>query len=207
MRQVHYAAAKAGLINLTHSLAKLYSGAGITANAIAPGLVATDMIRKELKSKAGKQKAAQIPVGRIAEPEEIAAGVVYLASDAAGLCHRPDPQHQWRDVDVMKTLLILGAGKEQVAAIAAAKAKGIRTVVLDMNPKADGRALADEFHLVSTRDRDAILKFVAGYQVQDRRRHDHRQRHSAYGRGCGRGAGCAPYPAARWPSFASTSCT
>jgi len=84
MRQVHYAAAKAGLINLTHSLAKLYSGAGITANAIAPGLVATDMIAKELKSKAGKQKAAQIPVGRIAEPDEIAAGVVYLVSDAAG---------------------------------------------------------------------------------------------------------------------------
>src|ERR1700729_301754 len=70
MRQVHYAAAKAGLINLTHSLAKLYSGAGITANAIAPGLVATDMIRKELKSKAGKDKLRQIPVGRIAEPDE-----------------------------------------------------------------------------------------------------------------------------------------
>ena len=63
----------------------------------------------------------------------------------------------------MKTLLILGAGKEQVAAIAAARAKGIRTIVLDMNPKADGRALADEFHLVSTRDRDAILAFVRGY--------------------------------------------
>jgi len=60
----------------------------------------------------------------------------------------------------MKTLLILGAGKEQVAAIAAARAKGIRTVVLDMNPDADGRALADEFHPVSTRDRGAILDFV-----------------------------------------------
>ena len=163
MRQVHYAAAKAGLINLTHSLARLYSPLGITANAVAPGLVATDMIRKELKSKAGKQKAAQIPVGRIAEPEEIAAGVVYLVSDGGRLCHRPDSEHQWRDVDVMKTLLILGAGKEQVAAIAAAKAKGIRTLVLDMNPKADGAGLADEFHAVSTRDRDAILKFLAGY--------------------------------------------
>jgi biotin carboxylase len=63
----------------------------------------------------------------------------------------------------MKTLLILGAGKEQVAAITAAKAKGIRTVVMDMNPMAEGRALADEFHLVSTRDRDAILKFVKEY--------------------------------------------
>jgi len=83
MRQVHYAAAKAGLINLTHSLARLYSASGITANAISPGLVATDMIKKELKSKSGKQKAAQIPAGRIAEPAEIAAGIVYLASDAA----------------------------------------------------------------------------------------------------------------------------
>jgi NAD(P)-dependent dehydrogenase (short-subunit alcohol dehydrogenase family) len=84
MRQVHYAAAKAGLINLTHSLARLYSADGITANAISPGLVATDMIKKELKSKSGKRKAAQIPAGRIAEPAEIAAGIVYLASDAAG---------------------------------------------------------------------------------------------------------------------------
>jgi NAD(P)-dependent dehydrogenase (short-subunit alcohol dehydrogenase family) len=83
MRQVHYAAAKAGLINLTHSLARLYSPLGITANAVAPGLVATDMIRKELKSKSGKRKAAQIPLGRVAEPEEIAAGVVYLVSDGA----------------------------------------------------------------------------------------------------------------------------
>jgi acetoacetyl-CoA reductase/3-oxoacyl-[acyl-carrier protein] reductase len=83
MRQVHYAAAKAGLINLTHSLARLYSPLGITANAVSPGLVATDMIRKELKSKTGKQKAAQIPLGRIAEPDEIAAGVVYLVSDGA----------------------------------------------------------------------------------------------------------------------------
>lgn len=64
----------------------------------------------------------------------------------------------------MKTLLILGAGKEQVAAIVAAKSKGIRTVVLDMNPKADGRAMADEFHLVSTRDKYAILDFVRAYK-------------------------------------------
>ena len=42
------------------------------------------MIRKEMKSKAGKSKAAQIPAGRIAEPEEIAAGIVYLVSEAAG---------------------------------------------------------------------------------------------------------------------------
>jgi len=83
MRQVHYAASKAGLINLTHSLAKLYSHVGITANAIAPGLVATDMIKKELKSKAGKEKARSIPVGRIAETSEIGVAVAYLASEGA----------------------------------------------------------------------------------------------------------------------------
>ena len=83
MRQVHYAAAKAGLINLTHSLARLYSGQGITANSVAPGLVGTQMINKELKSKSGKQKLAQIPAGRIGQPQEIAAAIVYLASDAA----------------------------------------------------------------------------------------------------------------------------
>ena len=145
MRQVHYAAAKAGLINFTHSLARLYSAAGITANAIAPGLVATDMIRKELKSKSGKQKAAQIPAGRIAEPDGNRRRRGLSGVRRRGLCHRPDPQHQWRDVDVMKTLLILGAGKEQVAAITAAKAKGIRTVVLDFNPKADGGAWPTNF--------------------------------------------------------------
>jgi biotin carboxylase len=63
----------------------------------------------------------------------------------------------------MKTLLILGAGKEQVAAFEAARAKNIRAIALDMNPNAPAKALADEFHLVSTRDHDAILKFARGY--------------------------------------------
>ena len=107
----------------------------------------------------------------------------------------------------MKTLLILGAGKEQVAAITAAKAKGIRTVVLDFNPKADGRALADEFHLVSTRDRDAILSFVRGYagKIDGVMTIASDIPHMVV-RG-GRGAGRAPYPGRRWPNSASTSCT
>ncbi len=84
MRQVHYAAAKAGLINLTQSLARLYSARGITSNAVSPGLVATDMTEKELRSKAGRAKAAQIPVGRIGAAEEIAAAVAFLCSDEAG---------------------------------------------------------------------------------------------------------------------------
>ncbi|HEY4265096.1 MAG TPA: SDR family oxidoreductase, partial [Micropepsaceae bacterium] len=84
MRQVHYAAAKAGLINFTHSLAKLHSRDGITANAVSPGLIATDMTEKELRAKAGRAKAAQIPAGRVGTPEDVAAAVVFLCSEAAG---------------------------------------------------------------------------------------------------------------------------
>lgn len=83
MRQVHYAAAKAGLINFTHSLAKLYSHDGITSNAVSPGLVETDMIREELRSQSGRQKVKQILIGRLTTPEEIAAAVAFLVSDDA----------------------------------------------------------------------------------------------------------------------------
>jgi len=83
MRQVHYAASKAALINFTQSLARLYSASGITANAVSPGLVATDMAQKELNTKAGKKKAAAIPLGRIAYAREIAAVVAFLASEDA----------------------------------------------------------------------------------------------------------------------------
>lgn len=83
MRQVHYAAAKAGLINFTQSMAKLYSKDGITSNAVSPGLVATDMAEAELNSESGRAKAAQIPIGRIARSEEIAAAVAFLCSDGA----------------------------------------------------------------------------------------------------------------------------
>jgi NAD(P)-dependent dehydrogenase (short-subunit alcohol dehydrogenase family) len=84
MMQVHYAAAKAGLINFTRSLAKLYSGRGITANAIAPGLVATDMSAAELASPAGREKARAIPAQRLGTVAEVGAAAVFLASDAAG---------------------------------------------------------------------------------------------------------------------------
>jgi acetoacetyl-CoA reductase/3-oxoacyl-[acyl-carrier protein] reductase len=81
--QVHYAAAKAGLINLTKSLARIYSKDGITVNAVAPGLVATDMSQNELDTEAGKKKVADIPIGRIASPEEVSNVVAFLCSDAA----------------------------------------------------------------------------------------------------------------------------
>ena len=81
--QVHYAVAKAGLINLTRSIAKIYSKKGITCNAVAPGLVSTDMVQNELKTEAGKKKVKNIPIGRIATSEEVANVVLFLASNAA----------------------------------------------------------------------------------------------------------------------------
>lgn len=82
--QVHYAAAKAGLISLTMSLARIYSDRGVTTNAVAPGLVRTAMSGPELDSPAGREKVRQIPVGRIATCSEVAAAVVFLAGETAG---------------------------------------------------------------------------------------------------------------------------
>jgi acetoacetyl-CoA reductase/3-oxoacyl-[acyl-carrier protein] reductase len=81
--QPHYAAAKAGLISLTRSLARLYSDRGVTCNAVAPGLVRTDMTRAELASEAGRRKLAQVPAGRVGTPREVAEAVLFLASEGA----------------------------------------------------------------------------------------------------------------------------
>ena len=81
--QIHYAASKAGLINLTTSLAKLYSKNGITVNAVSPGLVKTKMIANELKTTSGKNKIKQIPIGRIASTDEVANVVNFLSSNEA----------------------------------------------------------------------------------------------------------------------------
>ena len=81
--QVHYASAKAGLNNLTRSLARLYSAQGVTTNTVAPGLVATDMIANELDTAAGQEKIRNIPIGRIATADEVARVVAFLASDEA----------------------------------------------------------------------------------------------------------------------------
>ena len=81
--QVHYAVSKAGVIALTRSLARIYSEHGITTNAIAPGLVFTEMSAREIESEEGKAKVQNIPIGRVATLEEVVSVVVFLASDDA----------------------------------------------------------------------------------------------------------------------------
>jgi acetoacetyl-CoA reductase len=82
MGQVNYSAAKAGDIGFTKALAQEGARAGITVNAICPGYIATEMVMA-VPEKAREAIIAQIPVGRLGEPEEIARCVVFLASEDA----------------------------------------------------------------------------------------------------------------------------
>ncbi|OHB71114.1 MAG: 3-oxoacyl-ACP reductase [Planctomycetes bacterium RBG_13_63_9] len=78
----HYAAAKAGLVALTVSLAREVAAEGIHVNAVAPGMMTTDMARDAL-AKGQQQYIERIPLRRIADPAEIANVVTFLASDRA----------------------------------------------------------------------------------------------------------------------------
>ena len=80
--QVAYSSSKAALLGLTRTLAREYASRGITVNAVAPGFIETDMTAD--LSDAGKQGIIdQTPLGRIGRPEEVAAAVVFLASEEA----------------------------------------------------------------------------------------------------------------------------
>ena len=80
--QANYAAAKAGVAGMTRALARELGSRGITVNCVAPGFIATDMT--EVLSEAQKAALlAQIPVGRLGEPTEIADAVAFLASSKA----------------------------------------------------------------------------------------------------------------------------
>ena len=81
--QVNYAATKAGDLGIVKSLAQEGARANITANAICPGYIATDMVMA-VPEKVRDSIVAQIPTGRLGEPEEIARAVVFLVSDDAG---------------------------------------------------------------------------------------------------------------------------
>ena len=81
--QVNYAAAKSGIHGFTKALAQEGAAKGITVNAIAPGYIATEMVRAVPETVLEKI-VARIPIGRLGEASEIARGVVFLTADDAG---------------------------------------------------------------------------------------------------------------------------
>jgi 3-oxoacyl-[acyl-carrier protein] reductase len=81
--QANYAAAKAGILGFTRSIAREVGSRGITVNAVAPGFIATD-ITATLPGEAKDRILAQVALGRLGAPEEVAEAVAFLASDGAG---------------------------------------------------------------------------------------------------------------------------
>lgn len=81
--QTNYAAAKAGMMGFTKSLAREVGSRGITVNCVAPGFIETDMTRA-IGDAQRQALLAAVPLGRLGSPEEIAAAVAFLASPAAG---------------------------------------------------------------------------------------------------------------------------
>lgn len=80
--QTNYAAAKAGVVGFTKSMAREVASRGITVNTVAPGFIETDMT-KALNEEQRAATLSQVPAGRLGEPREIAATVAFLASDDA----------------------------------------------------------------------------------------------------------------------------
>ena len=78
----HYAASKAGLIAITKSIARGFAGEGVLAYAVAPGFTMTGMAEDYLASRGGDKLLQDIPLGRVAEPDEVANIITYLALTA-----------------------------------------------------------------------------------------------------------------------------
>ncbi len=82
LRRANYSAAKAGLLGLTRAAARELAASGVTVNAVAPGLIDTDMTRT-LDETARAKRLAPVPLSRFGSPAEVAALIVFLASDAS----------------------------------------------------------------------------------------------------------------------------
>ena len=81
--QANYASAKAGIIGFTRSVAREVASRGITANAIAPGFIDTEMTQK-LSQNQRQELMVRIPLGRLGTPDDVATAVSFLASEEAG---------------------------------------------------------------------------------------------------------------------------
>ncbi|WP_422397263.1 SDR family NAD(P)-dependent oxidoreductase [Sphingopyxis kveilinensis] len=80
---IHYGTTKGGMLGFARTLARQMARTGITVNAIAPGVVDTDLIRTHMPAEVRDRVVEDIPLGRLAEPEEIGHAVAFLASDEA----------------------------------------------------------------------------------------------------------------------------
>ena len=83
----HYAAAKAGLIGFAKSLAKEVGPNGVRVNTVAPGVTITDMAAEVMEGEVGQRRLAELPSGRFATADEVAASAVFLLTDAATMYH------------------------------------------------------------------------------------------------------------------------
>ncbi len=81
--RANYASAKAGLLGLTRAVAREFAASGVTVNAVAPGVIETDLVSELSEEKREKQRE-HIPLARFGRPEEVAELVVFLASEGAG---------------------------------------------------------------------------------------------------------------------------
>jgi len=79
----HYSASKAGLLGLTKSLAREFGPKGVRVNAVSPGFTITDMTRDIVDTEAGRRRLEELPSHRFPEPDDVAAAVLFLLSDAS----------------------------------------------------------------------------------------------------------------------------
>ena len=82
----HYSAAKAGVLGLARAMAREYGADGIRVNSVTPGLIATDISKGKIPEDRRASILAQIPRGRIGEPNDVAGCVLFLATDLAKYC-------------------------------------------------------------------------------------------------------------------------